>query len=81
MNGMRLRYIILFLLIVVFITPIRAGVSTDYLLGGALTLKNGRIEKVLFDGGYAHAMETNATNQSKGLIPLQQKVFTKFVNF
>lgn len=26
----------------VFVAPIRAGLSTDYLLGGALTLKNGK---------------------------------------
>ena len=39
---MRLRHIILFLLMAVFVTPIRAGISTDYLLGGSLTLKNGK---------------------------------------
>ena len=39
---MRLRHIILFLLMVVFITPIRAGISTDYLLGGALTLNQSK---------------------------------------
>ena len=61
MKSMRLRHIILFLLMAVLVTPIRAGISTDYLLGGALTLKNGRIDNVLFDGGYAHAMETSAT--------------------
>ena len=26
----------------VFVTPIRAGILTDYQLGGALTLKNGK---------------------------------------
>ena len=35
--------------------------STDYLLGGSLTLKNGRIDKCLFDGGYARAIQTSAT--------------------
>jgi hypothetical protein len=45
----------------VFVTPIRAGISTDYLLGGALTLKNGRIDKYYFEGGFARAFETSAT--------------------
>jgi RHS repeat-associated protein len=31
--------------------------STDYLLGGSLTLKNGRIDKYLFDEGYCQAGE------------------------
>ena len=35
--------------------------STDYLCSGSLTLKNGRMDKCLFDGGYARAMETSAT--------------------
>lgn len=35
--------------------------STDYLLGGALTLKNGRIDKYYFEGGFARAFETSAT--------------------
>ena len=39
---MRLRHIILFLLMAVFVTPVRVGILTDYLLGGALTLKNGK---------------------------------------
>ena len=39
---MRLRHIILFLLMAVLVTPVRAGILTDYLLGGSLTLKNGR---------------------------------------
>ncbi len=29
--------------------------STDYLLGGSLVLKNGKIDKYLFEGGYAQA--------------------------
>ena len=45
----------------VFVTPIRAGIHTDYLLGGALTLKNGRIDKYYFEGGFARAFETSAT--------------------
>jgi RHS repeat-associated protein len=32
--------------------------SIDYLFGGNLTLKNGRIDKCLFDGGYAWAIST-----------------------
>ena len=39
---MRLRHILLFLLMAVFVTPIRASIHTDYLLGGSLTLKNGK---------------------------------------
>ena len=35
--------------------------STDYLLGGALTLKNGRIDKYYFEGGFTRAFETSAT--------------------
>ena len=31
--------------------------STDYLLGGSLTVRNGRIDKYLFDEGYAQAAE------------------------
>ena len=61
MTYIRLRHIILFLLMAVFVTPIRAGISTDYLLGGALTLKNGRIDKYYFEGGFARAFETSAT--------------------
>ena len=29
--------------------------STDYLLGGSLVMKNGRIDKFMFEGGYAQA--------------------------
>ena len=35
--------------------------STDYLLDGSLILKNGKIEKCLFDGGYALAKPTSST--------------------
>ena len=38
--------------------------STDYLLGGNLTLKNGRIDKYLFDEGYCQA-EKYVYNASK----------------
>ena len=38
--------------------------STDYMLGGSLTLKNGRIDKYLFDGGYAQATATGSNNDN-----------------
>ena len=38
--------------------------STDYLLGGALTLRNGRIDKYQFDEGYCQATQYNATQDN-----------------
>jgi RHS repeat-associated protein len=38
--------------------------STDYLLGGSLTVKNGRIDKYQFDEGYCQA-EKNSNNTSQ----------------
>ena len=38
--------------------------STDYLLGGALMLKNGRIDKFLFEEGYCQATRYNATQDN-----------------
>lgn len=38
--------------------------STDYLLGGALMLKNGRIDKFLFEEGYCQATQYNATQDN-----------------
>ena len=38
--------------------------STDYLLGGALTLRNGRIDKYMFDEGYCQATQYNATQDN-----------------
>ena len=38
--------------------------STDYMLGGSLTLKNGRIDKYLFDGGYAKATPSGSSSDS-----------------
>ena len=35
--------------------------SADYLLGGSLVMKNGKIDKVLFDGGYAQASVATKT--------------------
>ena len=37
--------------------------STDYLLGGSLTLKNGRVNKYQFDEGYCLARKCNATQE------------------
>ncbi|SFC83059.1 RHS repeat-associated core domain-containing protein, partial [Xylanibacter ruminicola] len=38
--------------------------STDYLLGGSLTLKNGKVDKYLFDGGYAQASAASSTSDN-----------------
>ena len=38
--------------------------STDYLLGGSLTMKNGRIDKYLFGGGYAQASVASSTTDN-----------------
>ena len=38
--------------------------STDYMLGGSLTLKNGKIDRYLFDGGYAQATVASATTDN-----------------
>ena len=38
--------------------------STDYLLGGSLTLRNGKIDKYLFDEGYCQAESLNATQDN-----------------
>ena len=35
--------------------------TTDYLLGGSLGMKNGKIDKVLFEGGYAQASVATKT--------------------
>ena len=39
MKYIRLQHIILFLLMAAFVTPIRASIHTDYLLGGSLIVK------------------------------------------
>ena len=36
-------------------------ISTNYLLGGSLVMKNGKIDKILFDGGYAQDTSANST--------------------
>ena len=41
--------------------PIKQKDSTEYLLGGSLVMKNGKIDKVLFEGGYAQATAANST--------------------
>ena len=38
--------------------------STDYLMGGSLTMKNGKIDKYFFAGGYAQASVTSATTDN-----------------
>lgn len=38
--------------------------STDYLLGGSLTLRNGRIDKYQFEEGYCQAESLNATQDN-----------------
>ena len=38
--------------------------STDYLMGGSLTMKNGRIDKYLFEGGYAQASVASSTTEN-----------------
>ena len=35
--------------------------STDYLLGGCLVMKNGKIDKCYFEGGFVRAFETSET--------------------
>ena len=35
--------------------------TVDYLLGGSLVMRNGKIDKVLFEGGYAQATAANST--------------------
>ena len=35
--------------------------STDYLLGGSLIMVNGRVDKLLFEGGFARAFQTSPT--------------------
>ena len=45
--------------------PIRQKDSTDYLLGGSLVMRNEKIDKVLFDGGYAQASAVSNTTKDK----------------
>ena len=41
--------------------PIQQKDSTDYFIGGSLVMKNGKIDKILFDGGYAQDTSANST--------------------
>ena len=41
--------------------PILQKDTTDYILGGSLVMRNGKIDKVLFEGGYAQATAANST--------------------
>ena len=38
--------------------------SVDYLLGGSMVMKNGRVDKYLFEGGYAQASVAGSTTDS-----------------
>jgi hypothetical protein len=49
MKDIRLRHIILFLLMAVFVTPIRASIHTDYLLGGSLIV-NANLQPYKYNG-------------------------------
>jgi RHS repeat-associated protein len=37
---------------------------TDYLLGGRVTMRGGRVDKVLFEGGYCQAMQVSSSSDS-----------------
>ena len=45
--------------------PIQQKDFTDYFLGGTLVMKNGMIDKVLFDGGYAQTSSISNTTKDK----------------
>ena len=45
--------------------PIQQKDSTDYFIDGSLVMKNGKIDKVLFDGGYAQASVVSNTTKDK----------------
>ena len=49
MKYIRLRHIILFLLMAVFVTPVRASIHTDYLLGGSLIV-NASLQPYKYNG-------------------------------
>ena len=38
--------------------------STDYLLGGSLVMKNGKVDKYIFEGGYAQASASSSTSDN-----------------
>ena len=37
---------------------------TDYLLGGRVTMRDGRVDKVLFEGGYCQAAQAGSSSDS-----------------
>ena len=43
-------------------SEIQSTDSTDYLLGGSLVVRNGKIDRYLFDGGYAKATASGTTD-------------------
>ena len=45
--------------------PIQQKDSTDYFIDGSLVMKNGKIDKFLFDGGYAQASAVSNTTKDK----------------
>ena len=47
-------------------SEILAADSTDYLLGGMLTLRNGRLDKYLFDEGYCQAVRSTFNPSQDG---------------
>ena len=48
--------------------------KTDYLFGGSLVMKNDKIDKILFDGGYAQATAVNKTTNDKMVFtPYQER--------
>ena len=44
-------------------SEIQSTDPTDYLLGGSLVVRNGKIDKYLFDGGYAQATASGTTDK------------------
>ena len=64
MKYIRLRHIILFLLMAVFVCPIRASIHTDYLLGGSLIV-NASLQPYKYNGrklSSRHVMSIPKTN-------------------
>ena len=50
-------------------SEILAADSTDYLLGGTLTMRNGRIDRYLFDEGYCQAAKYASNPVQDGFTP------------
>ena len=47
--------------------------STDYLLGGSLVMKNGKVDKYLFEGGYCQASSLGSSTVTRGQSPCALK--------